>query len=570
MITPLIGNSCKPQPLIAFDTEDDSCGNVISVDFAWFEQGKIVHFFTKDVSEAISFIYSRPLKTIFVAHNLEYDIINLFRDSQYLQIKKMTYTGRLISAQLKNVPHKFIDSFNFFPKSLKDMGEIVGLKKLAMDVNSIEYAQRDTEILLLFMTMLQDKINTECKLDLGSTVGRLSMGVFRKHYLTREYTPFNDDCSVKAYFGGRCELFWKGEIAGDLRMIDVNSMYPDAQKNEFPDTDSIREIDSINYKFGFAECTIHIPEDMFLPPLPYRSENGLCFPVGVLRGTWTLHEIKYALSVGCTLVEFHSGFGTDSGCRPFDDFIDQHYALRLSGTTKFDKTFYKSVMVNNYGKWSQRNPHVECRGKEMPEWEEKKTDAKLIRVLGNLYFYEFPMLEPPSTANFAWGTYITSYSRIKWHKIAMACHNVGTILYGDTDSVLYLHKGVDPDVELHETKLGACKEEKFCFANFVMPKGYLLKTQDSEWKVACKGVSLPREFDKEKTGTLENPQLQFLLQGSTTVRKPVKLRESLATGEVANNWRDVGKNSIAIYQRRLVVGIGPTLPRTVRDIKAIA
>lgn len=570
MLTPLHDNKVNTYPIIAFDTEDNSAGTVTLIDFCWKESGVIKHFTTKKLEAAIQFIYSRKSKSIFVAHNLEYDIINIFRDFNYKQIKRLTYTGRLISGKLEKLPHIFIDSYNFFPGSLAKMGEVVGIKKGKMDVESIEYVQGDTEILFAFMDMLQAKINRECNLEIGATIGKLAMGIFRKHYLKRDFTPFNEEIAVKSYYGGRCELFWKGEIEGDIRYVDVNSMYPDAMKNRFPDTDTIIPVDSIDYEFGFADCTVHVSEDMFLPPLPARSDSGLCFPVGKFRGCWTFHELKYAMSLGVELVELHEAYGTDIGCEPFNNFVDVNYELRLSSTTDFNTTFYKLVLNNLYGKFSQRNPHVECRNKEMPLWEEEKTGAILIRVLGELYFYEFPMSEPPVTANFAWGTYITSYARIKWHKIASECHRVGTILYGDTDSVLYLHKGVDPDIELHPTKLGALKEERYKFANFVMPKGYILQTLEGKWKVACKGVPLPREFDKEKVGTMDNPQLQFLLGGETTVKKPVRLRESLVTGELANNWRDVEKHSISIYKRRKVVGIGPTQPRTLQELIGVA
>jgi hypothetical protein len=558
MLTKLTGDTVRVFPIIAVDTEDDSNGTVTLIDFCYEEKGVIQHYTTKALDDARSFIYKKRKQSIFVAHNLEYDIINLFRDANYKHIRQMTYTSRLIAAKLTGLPHRWIDSFNFFPGTLKKMGETIGLEKGKLDPLSIDYVQMDTLILYTFMVMFQKSIN-EMDIELGSTIGKIAMTAFRKHHLDRTYLPYNEEDSVTSYFGGRCELFWKGEIEGDIRNADVNSMYPDSMRKNFPDTNTMGKIYDLDTEFGFADVTIHIPGNTFVPVLPVRL-SGLTFPTGRIRGCWTLHEIRRAIEKGATLEKFHGGTGTNVSVRPFDSYIDTYYALRLASDTEFNKTKYKLLLNCLYGKFSQRNAYVECRNQIMTDEEEIEKEAKLVRVYGHLYFYEIPLLEPPPSANYAWGTYITAYSRIKLEGLLQEAHENSTLLYCDTDSVLYKHTGKDLNFDFHKSKLGALKEDKFVYANFVMPKGYLLKDVEGKWKVACKGVPLPHDFDKGLIGTQENPQVRFMDGEKVFIQKPIRLRSSFASKTKANVWSDISKQSHQIYTRRQVTGVGPTQP----------
>jgi hypothetical protein len=196
----------------------------------------------------------------------------------------------------------------------------------------------------------------------------------------------------------------------------------------------------------------------------------------------------------------------------------------------------------------------------MTDEEEFEKEAKLVRVYGHLYFYEIPLLEPPPSANYAWGTYITAYSRLKLEGLLQEAHEKSDLLYCDTDSVLYRHIGTDLNFDFHKTRLGALKEDKYKYANFVMPKGYLLQDDENKWKVACKGVPLPRDFDMCLLGTVENPQVRFMEGEKVFIQKPVRLRSSFASHTKANVWSDISKQSHQIYTRRKVDGVGPTKP----------
>jgi hypothetical protein len=154
-----------------------------------------------------------------------------------------------------------------------------------------------------------------------------------------------------------------------------------------------------------------------------------------------------------------------------------------------------------------------------------------------------------------WGAHVTSYGRIHLLRQlrAVADKEGCQILYCDTDSVMWTGKA-DPGLDLDQKRLGALKVDDYDRAEFFMPKGYVLHWKDGAGKrcadVACKGVPLPRDFNKDHEGTNKDPRIKFMRTGTSKAVRPVRLRASLATGEVANVWREVTKERRGDYTRR--------------------
>ena len=58
--------------------------------------------------------------------------------------------------------------------------------------------------------------------------------------------------------------------------------------------------------FGFADCTVECPKDLYHPVLPERKGGKLVFDLeSPKRGTWTTPEIDLALEMGYTLLKIH-------------------------------------------------------------------------------------------------------------------------------------------------------------------------------------------------------------------------------------------------------------------------
>jgi len=229
----------KPNHYIGFDTEDDTRGRVLAC--AFFDGQDF--FYTTDPDQAVTYILNYPEPSVFVAHNLEYDLANLFKHCDYRYIDEMRKAGWLVYASLRYSKHYFINSASFFSRSLAEMGEMIGLPKLEGDVFNPAYVKRDAEIVQVWMTRFQERINRVFAVNLHHTIGQLAMDIFRARYLKdrRLYTFNHPDC-LRAYYGGRVEMYYKGLIK-NVRVYDINSCYPYVMAERlYPDPEGMRRM----------------------------------------------------------------------------------------------------------------------------------------------------------------------------------------------------------------------------------------------------------------------------------------------------------------------------------------
>lgn len=573
---------------IGFDTEDDGKGHVIS---CAFYDGRDF-FYTRDPDEAITYILNYPVPSVFAAHNLEYDIGNLFKHCNYIYIDEMPRagrSGRLIGATLKMSKHTFVNSNCFFAGTVRKMGELVGLPKLDGDPLNPEYNKRDAEIVQVFMDRFQRRVNKDWGVSVKSTIGQLAMSIYRARYMRQERVlTFNHADCLKAYYGGRVEVFYKG-TARDIVSADINSCYPYVMKAyPYPDSEDMGPSRLDTHEFGVGEFTVEVPKDCFLPPLPWRSPGAgrLFFPTGRLTGWWTYAELRAALACGCRVLEEKTGWGTRTAAHPFTAFVDDLYARRLvckdaldrnpaDAAALFDSVLLKLIGNNLYGKFSQ---HAAQAVMTRTRWTDaRKAKLRVVEedALGPFYSYIMERDEPPATANFIWGVYVTSYARIYWLEQARKVVEAGaTLLYGDTDSFMYTRKAGSRDPAFAGgNALGALKEERFDLGIFRQSKGYLLcnRRPDGKYQVeksACKGVPAAHA-------------LEFIIQGMASFTKPFRLREGLRSAGAAhsrflgdvgvNIWHDVSKTMQSVYIKRRGSqgGQGVTKPVDVTEIPGL-
>jgi hypothetical protein len=562
-------------PIIAFDTEDDTKGTVTL--FAFYGDFPGGQFVTRHADEAMEFIYSIEEPTIFVAHNLEYDIANLCKHDNYLMVENMVYASRLLRVDFAGTKHFFLNSLSFFAGSLAQMGKFVGLEKMDGNAFSNEYVTRDAEICYTFTKKFQSKLVNELDINLGVSIGKMSMDAYRRHHMeSNRQVTYNSPNCLKAYYGGRVEIFKKG-LTKNIKVSDINSSYPNVMRNrEYPDTSRIEPSSIHTHRFGIGRFKVYVPENTFLPVLPFKSDSGkLFFPVGEFTGWWTYAEVRHAIEHGAKILKEYEGEGTNTGIYPFTDFIDTYYSLRLKSKervqkskesgiedpeAKFDDLFYKLWLNNLYGKWCQHKAGSSMTRDRWPGYKIDKyidnPEFKEAKV-GPFFSYTVPKEEPPLTANFMWGVYVTSYARIDLHKGLYNIYESGnTPLYCDTDSVMYEPKNSHVPFSL-SNKLGDWDCESFDLGVFMQSKGYLLcKLEDDSTytiqKVACKGVPSHYAYD-------------FIIEGMARFQKPMRLKEALIrSSAVANKdkdlfleeigeniWSDVEKEMRAIYIKRL-------------------
>lgn len=561
----------EPYHIVGFDTEDHLGTTVLYC----FYDGKETYK-TRFFEEALAYMYNYPGPVIFVCHNLQYDIVNTFKACDYVFIDRLMFASRLIKATLTNISGKtlyFLDSGSFFPGSLYEMGQILGIEKLEGSAFDEKYVEIDAKIVYTFMAKMQARMNLD-GINMTATVGSMAMADFRTNYLYRRQATHNTQLCLDAYYGGRVEVFYKGDYEGTIYDADINSCYPFVMRaREYPDTVAIEPSRIGTHRFGVGRFIVRIPADTFVPPLPYHSAEGrLFFPVGDVEGTWTYAEVRYAVSRGATILAEWEGEGTNVACSPFIDFVEKNYADRMQaealiekakklGTrdhdAEFEKLFMKSKMNNLYGKFSQNRDMNEMTRQKKSHTECERLGAHVETVLGPFYQYVIKRAKPPATANYMWGTYITSYARLSLLERMNAVHDAGgTLLYCDTDSILFYGDKAKDVLEYSDTALGAMKVKSYAFGNFVMAKGYYLcKAVEGGYqpvKLACKGVN-------------QIYGLSYLHGHPVKYEKPVKLKEGLRTvyakinldkddafrrEHSENSWHEVTKAQKSVYFKR--------------------
>jgi hypothetical protein len=448
-----------------FDTEDDGRGGFLYGAIAYRDKaGNIVHmpFWSR---ETMAQAFERPMFRgyWFWAHNLLYDLRNIWGldfPGKKILVKRQVYSAYICIRDRSKKHRKsreyirFCDSTKHYPASLKKIGESIGSPKIDLAChprdlskeNLSRYCNQDCTVLLSFLEALQDGYN-ELGSSLNATIGSTALELYRRRYQSRSYLQIDRadlETLSLAYFGGRCEAFYLGSLDGPLYMGDVNSMYPSVMRSLTVPIADRRNLwrrkmpDSFVLSLeGASLCNIYVPE-MFYPPLPYKRDKKLLFPIGNLTGWWTHNEIRYALSLGCKLDNISESIWFDASCKPWEEFVSDVYAFRMQGG--FRTLVGKLVGNNLYGKHNQCNPssYYYSPSEFATRLEREKRDTEYISIerdnQGNAiaFIVDGTEREYPKHSNMIWGAYITAGARIRLHQ-ELVTHRA---LYCDTDSCL--------------------------------------------------------------------------------------------------------------------------------------
>ena len=518
------------------DTENDKSGKVTLVALAsefgdvtvWERAGGFREWCDANTDEA----------PVVICHNLEYDLVNEF--GAYYPYLQLTYLkGRLITAGYKGI--KFIDSFNHFRMPLKKIGEAFGLKKLDFDIHSKDYVSMDAFIPVKAMTFTRDYLQTiggEVAATAGGSAVSVWMDMTGGEFLIG---PLDNPWLRGGYAGGRTEIF-RSNTVGDIRGYDVNSMYPFCMISEFPMI--LNEDPGMAKTKGMAEVTISIPRDRFVGPLWWHdAKKRLVYPVGVIHGTWTYDEIRFAESLGCKVLKVHKATGSNYCERPFDEFIYTIYEKRRASKNPAEREVLKVILNSLYGKLASRNQITRVVSK----YELLKKNSKRLKDVqwidhnrGLLDFYT----PQQRYVNVLWGAMVTANARILLTKYLNQVPPQ-RLIYCDTDSIYC--EGVDLPLS---DGLGGLKLERTAKRMVVkQPKAYgLIDHEDKEFYKA-KGVPKPKLND---AGQIEIDFAKaYIEDGLAEFEAPVRFRESLRLskdrGLKANQWIPRSKSMVTEY-----------------------
>jgi len=409
-----------------------------------------------DVEPFLAWLEGRGQSRRVYAHNLAYDIGNIWRDR--LDELDITMVGnRLVRARWKNVI--LLDSSNVWPMPLAKVGKSLGIEKMEMDVESEEYVFRDVEIVIEAMA-LAERICIQYGANMKSTLGSISVSIWQGVVLRGVNWQCSMPAARNAYYGGRVELFKTHATGDNIYYTDINSLYPSVMLHKFPDgcdqwfgLDKRKARSLILSKkevYGVIHCDIDIPETIAIAPLPVKREGSgeVCFPVGPASGWWTVHEVRYALAKGCKITKLHDAYGSLTGSFYYREFVETFYRLRKEELDKPEpdegKTlFYKLLMNNLYGQLGMKG--TVTRGIHLTnDMVDINEDGEMYLTrpgvpFGNKLLAEIP-IPLPEHVNYLHAAYVTSYGRLRLMEY-MDKVGADALIYCDTDSLFFQWSG---------------------------------------------------------------------------------------------------------------------------------
>jgi len=135
--------------------------------------------------------------------------------------------------------------------------------------------------------------------------------------------------------GGRTAVVRPYTRGGMISHHDICNAYPaQLARAELP-VGSVRELGDKkahtalgNLRPGLYNLTVHVPEDTFIPPLPWAHAGQIWFPVGEIAGTWTLPELAAALARGVEIVKIHTALVWEATAPIFGSLVHRWYDIR--------------------------------------------------------------------------------------------------------------------------------------------------------------------------------------------------------------------------------------------------
>lgn len=513
--------------------------------------------------------FARPKTATYVyAHNLSYDAAMISLASmaekygwvvtEYVQANRLLW----VSMRKEGRSLIFLDTMNYFPTSLKSLGESIGSSKLTIpqETGSQEawdaYCKQDVAVLQAAMRAYFGLLRSANLGDYRKTAAAQAFGAWRHRFMHHKVMiladPVIENLEREAYHGGRSEVFYDLPLSVPVYGVDVNSMYPAVmQTGVFPTQKcgqgKAMAVEQLFERLRHEAVIARVDIQTELPCYPYATGERIIYPVGSFRTVLSTPELTYALAHGHILTVYE--WVSYETAPLFTDYVTTLYALRQAYKSQGNDAFSylcKLLLNSLYGKFGQRGYiWKECTEySDCPEGEfygdcpaataplrHKQRMGKVWHQLTDGEAYEsFPAI----------AAHVTAMGRMKlWGYIEQA--GSLNVLYTDTDSLYVTTSGYKRlDGEIDGAKLGMLKlEGVYSNAHFRAAKDYII---DDYEKV--KGVR--KSARKIEASVYEQERFEsydaILARGAdgevivTTVRKHLSRRNLQSVGEGVG-WR---------------------------------
>jgi hypothetical protein len=395
--------------------------------------------------------------------------------------------------------------------------------------------------------------------------------------------------------GGRVAII-RPRASGVISHHDINSAYPaQLARTELPVGDckelagdaADRALDRCEP--GLYTLSVRVPDDRFLPPLPWSHGGQVCFPVGDFTGTWCLPELVAAFSRGVTVLKVHSALVWEATAAIFGPLVHRWYEIRRAAGKK-----------TPLGQWVSRLAKA-LTGKlaERPERERVLLHPDSIKiclrtgrcrngctgrcgaysqldVFGQIWGVPYQRLGGSSYPQ--WSAYLRAGTRVQWLEQA---ERQGTdLVLGNTDSIWTLGRDVAPDPagdglgqwELCETWADLDIRSHTIYAGHRLPdstrttidRSHALaraETQSVPGEFVVRGIPWATEEDwKRGTGQID--------RGVLTFGRATKSTRGLFQKRV-RRWtlpRAAGETDRVYWGDRRMTSAGYTVPMTALEI----
>lgn len=116
---------------------------------------------------------------------------------------------------------------------------------------------------------------------------------------------------------------------------DICSAYPSQLARAELPVGACRQVGDATARAALERCrpgiytvSVEVPDDLFLPPLPWHKAGQLCFPTGDFSGSWTLPELVAAFERGVTVKAVHSALIWEATAPIFAPLVERWYKIR--------------------------------------------------------------------------------------------------------------------------------------------------------------------------------------------------------------------------------------------------
>ena len=512
----------------------------------------------------------------------KYTINPLMRNNRlYELVVSQEHTGRKGNKVMK-VVLRFRDSLHLLPSSLDTLAKTLcpelgvkgSIKHDEVEVSNLvtkraellEYMIQDIRLLGGVMLKAQDLYFNKFQVDVVDclTLSALAMRIYRTIYYDPNSFPIhipkrNEDTFIRrGYYGGHADVYIPHGT--DLHYYDVNSLYPFIMKTyHMPGGKPVwygnLEGQELSQLYGFIEAYVVCPSTITRPFLPYKDSNDtLLFPTGKFVGVYYSEELKYARTLGYTILPLR-GYLFDEKPSPFDGFVSSLFSLRQEARRAGHESTaygYKILMNSLYGRFgiNPKSTVTEVCDLERYNYLTQNKHLTLGDKLSDYYYIVSYLInteqdndsdwKPPRISAVQLAAAITACSRIHMYPYISRpdCY------YTDTDSAIL--GSPLPEEEVSSTELGKLKLEHIVKRGiFLASKSYWLSTQDGGNILKHKGQAKHLVDDKWFESQYADPSLTKQMS-------------------VVNNFR-VSMHTLDIARKEIQVSLGIKLG-TKRDL----